>query len=123
MPRTPRTPRAPRKECGSGGVLGSTGSKDAKSPHPPMVASLASLASLPCTLSDMAPRLDPEGDMTRRLREALRSTKESIRSISKATGVTRQTLMAFRDGERTILLNAADRIAAHFRLSLRKDKR
>ncbi len=99
------------------------GSKDANAPHPPAVASLASLASLPCTLSDMAPRLDPGGEMTRRLREALRSTDESIRSISKATGVTRQTLMAFRDGKRTILLNAADRIASHFRLTLRKDTR
>lgn len=78
---------------------------------------------MPCTMAYMAPRLDPEGELSRRLREALRTTDESIRSISTATGVTRQTLMAFRDGKRTIFLNAADRIAAHFRLALRKDTR
>ena len=64
-----------------------------------------------------------EGEITRRLREELRTTTESIRSISLATGVTRQTLMAFRDGKRTIFLDAAERLAAHFRLSLRKDTR
>jgi DNA-binding XRE family transcriptional regulator len=84
---------------------------------------LALLALLPCTIPYMAPRLDPEGDLSRRLREALRTTDESIRSISTATGVTRQTLMAFRDGKRTIYLDAADRIAAHFRLTLRKETR
>jgi hypothetical protein len=84
---------------------------------------LALLASLLCTIPYMAPRLDPEGELSRKLREALRTTDESIRSISTATGVTRQTLMAFRDGERTIYLDAADRIAAHFRLTLRKDTR
>jgi DNA-binding XRE family transcriptional regulator len=68
----------------------------------------------------MPPKLDPDGELTRKLREALANTKESIRSIAEATGVTRQTLMAFRDGKRTIYLDAADRIAAHFRLQLRK---
>lgn len=89
----------------------------------PTAALLALLARMLCTLKYMAPRLDPEGDLSRRLREALRTTDESIRSISTATGVTRQTLMAFRDGKRTIFLNAADRIAAHFRLTLRKESR
>lgn len=91
--------------------------------HTPTRAPLAPLASLPCTIPYMAPRLDPEGDLSRKLREALRTTDESIRSISTATGVTRQTLMAFRDGKRTIYLDAADRIAAHFRMTLRKDSR
>lgn len=91
--------------------------------HTPNAAPLAPLAFLPCTIRDMAPRIDPEGELSRRLREALRTTDESIRSISKATGVTRQTLMAFRDGKRTIYLDAADRIASHFRLTLRKDAR
>lgn len=89
----------------------------------PRTPTAALLAPLLCTLAYMAPRLDPEGDLSRRLREALRTTDESIRSISTATGVTRQTLMAFRDGKRTIFLNAADRIAAHFRLTLRKESR
>ena len=71
----------------------------------------------------MALRIDSDGELSRRLRDALRTTDESIRSISAATGVTRQTLMAFRDGKRTIYLDAADRIAAHFRLTLRKDTR
>lgn len=71
----------------------------------------------------MSPRRTDEGEITRRLREELRTTTESIRSISLATGVTRQTLMAFRDGKRTIFLDAAERLAAHFRLSLRKDTR
>lgn len=92
-------------------------------PRTPTAALLALLARMLCTLAYMAPRLDPEGDLSRRLREALRTTDESIRSISTATGVTRQTLMAFRDGKRTIFLNAADRIAAHFRLILRKENR
>ena len=82
---------------------------------------MASLALLLCTISYMAPKLDPDGELTRKLREALANTKESIRSIAEATGVTRQTLMAFRDGKRTIYLDAADRIAAHYRLRLRKD--
>jgi len=92
-------------------------------PRTPAAELLALLASLNCTIPYMAPRLDPEGDLSRRLREALRTTDESIRSISAATGVTRQTLMAFRDGKRTIYLDAADRIAAHFRLTLRKESR
>jgi DNA-binding XRE family transcriptional regulator len=82
---------------------------------------MASLALLLCTISYMPPKLDPDGELTRKLREALANTKESIRSIAEATGVTRQTLMAFRDGKRTIYLDAADRIAAHFRLQLRKN--
>lgn len=71
----------------------------------------------------MAPRANDDGEITRRLRDELRTTKESIRSISIATGVTRQTLMAFRDGKRTIHLDAADRLAAHFRLNFRRDTR
>jgi hypothetical protein len=31
--------------------------------------------------------------------------------------------MAFRDGKRTIHLDAADRLAAHFRLTFRRDTR
>lgn len=92
-------------------------------PHTPTAALLALLARMLCTLAYMAPRLDPEGELSRKLREALRTTDESIRSISAATGVTRQTLMAFRDGKRTIYLDAADRIATHFRLTLRKESR
>ena len=56
--------------------------------------------------------------MTELLRKAI-ADSASIRAISFATGVTRQSLMKFVRGEQSLRLDLADRLAEHFEIEVR----
>lgn len=51
--------------------------------------------------------------MTVLLREAL-AEAESIRGVAKATGLDHASLLRFLSGERSLRLDLADKLAAHF---------
>jgi len=51
--------------------------------------------------------------MTQLLREAL-AEADSIRSVAKATGLTHVSLVRFANGEQSLRLDLADKLAAHF---------
>ena len=55
--------------------------------------------------------------MTQTLRKAI-ADSGSIRAISLATGVTRQSMMKFARGEQSLRLDMADLLAEHFGLAL-----
>lgn len=57
-----------------------------------------------------------------RLNDAL-AGGETFRSIERATGVIRQSLMPFARGECTLRLDKADALAQYFRLELKPVKR
>jgi len=64
--------------------------------------------------------------MTDRLRTALNdsiASGETFRSIERATGIVRQSLMPFARGECSLRLDKADALATHFSLELRPAKR
>jgi len=58
------------------------------------------------------------GVLQDRLNEAV-AAGETFRSIERATGVIRQSLMPFAKGECTLRLDKADRLAAYFGLELK----
>lgn len=55
------------------------------------------------------------------LRAELRR-EESLNAVAKATGLTRQSLSRFMRAERSLRLDLADKLAAHFGLQLRKGR-
>lgn len=50
------------------------------------------------------------------LKAAIESSEMNFKALELATGVTRQSLMAFMKGERTLRLDMADRVADYFGL-------
>lgn len=52
--------------------------------------------------------------MTEALKSAIESSGLTFKALERATGVTRQNLMAFIKGERTLRLDMADRVADYF---------
>jgi len=62
--------------------------------------------------------------LTALLRAALRDAP-TLAEVARATGVQRASLVRFRDGEQSIMLDAADKLAAHFGIEskARKAKR
>jgi len=64
--------------------------------------------------------MDTRHSITTLLRKAL-AEAPSIAAVSRATGVTRQTLMAFRDGA-SMRLDIADKLLKHFGLEVRQTK-
>ncbi len=54
--------------------------------------------------------------MTEALKSAIESCGLSFKALERETGVTRQSLMAFMKGERTLRLDIADRVANYFGL-------
>jgi hypothetical protein len=48
---------------------------------------------------------------------------ETFRSVERATGVIRQSLMPFARGEQTLRLDKADLLAEYFGLELKPSKR
>lgn len=56
--------------------------------------------------------------MTESLKRAIESSELSFKALERETGVTRQSLMAFMKGERTLRLDMADRIADYFGLQI-----
>ena len=59
--------------------------------------------------------------MTALLREALQQA-ESFRSVEKATGVKRQSLMKFARGEQSLRLDKADKLASYFAIECRRTR-
>ena len=64
--------------------------------------------------------MDDKHSITNLLRKAL-ADGPSIAEVSRATGVTRQTMMAFRDGA-SMRLDIADKLAKYFGLECRMTK-
>lgn len=52
------------------------------------------------------------------LRDAIASTDKSFKAMERETGVSRQSLMKFAAGEQSLRLDAADKLAAYFRLQI-----
>lgn len=52
--------------------------------------------------------------MTEALRESLLSDPRSFAEVSRQTGLTRTSLMAFANGSRSLRLDLADRLAAFY---------
>jgi len=67
------------------------------------------------------PRKKAPPSITETLRRAIVESGASIRSLSIATGVQRASIQRFVDGRQSIRLDIADKLAAYFGLSLRKD--
>ena len=53
------------------------------------------------------------------LRDAINASELSFLALERETGVIRQSLMPFARGEASISLDAADKLAAYFKLELR----
>lgn len=60
--------------------------------------------------------------MTETLRRVMSESGETHLGISKATGVTRPSIIRFLRGEQSLHLDAADRLAEHFGLELVEKK-
>jgi hypothetical protein len=53
------------------------------------------------------------------LRRAIIASGEPYNAIEQATGVSRANILRFTKGQRSILLDSAERLAEHFGLELR----
>ncbi|TVQ30943.1 MAG: hypothetical protein EA376_11275 [Phycisphaeraceae bacterium] len=60
--------------------------------------------------------------MTELLREALREAP-SLRAVARTTGVEAASLVRFRDGRQSLMLDAADRLAGYFGITSRPPRR
>lgn len=60
--------------------------------------------------------------LTALLREAIREA-DSLRGIETATGVDRCAIRRFRDGQQSLRLDIADRLATHFGIECRPPSR
>jgi len=60
--------------------------------------------------------------MTEVLLKTITQSGQSLYSIAKATGVDKVALGRFVAGRQSLRLDRADKLAAHFRLALRKDR-
>ncbi len=56
------------------------------------------------------------------LRKAIMESDMSYKALERETGVLRQSLMKFMNGERSLRLDKADQLAAYFGLTLTKRK-
>jgi hypothetical protein len=57
--------------------------------------------------------------ITEGLQNAIAKSGMTYHAIERATGATRQSIMYFMRGERTLQLNIADRLALYFGLEVR----
>jgi len=60
--------------------------------------------------------------MTAVLLRTIKQSGQSLYSIAKATGMQKTALGRFVAGKQSVRLDIADKLAAHFRLVLRKDR-
>ena len=67
----------------------------------------------------MSTRKPPES-MTDVLRRSIIDSGDSYKSLSRETEVARASIQRFVDGRQSIRLDMADRLAAYFRLKVRK---
>jgi plasmid maintenance system antidote protein VapI len=58
--------------------------------------------------------------MTEVLRQTIIESGIAYKALSRETGVARASIQRFVDGRQSIRLDMADRLAAHFRLTVRK---
>ena len=70
----------------------------------------------------MPERSKGQRTMTELLREAL-TDAESLLGIERATGIHRASLRRFRDGETSLRLDLADKLAAHLGIECRRIRR
>jgi plasmid maintenance system antidote protein VapI len=68
----------------------------------------------------MAKRRPPDDELTAALRRAIRDSGESIKGLAKAAGIARMSLARFANGERSLRLDKAGKLAAYFGLHLAK---
>lgn len=61
--------------------------------------------------------------MTDALKAAIEKSGLLFLTLEQETGVTRQSLMAFVKGQRTLRLDIADKLAVYFRLEVRPPTR
>ena len=59
--------------------------------------------------------------MTQLLREAL-GEADSLKSVARATGLQRASLMRFLRGDQSLRLDLADRLAAHFGIESKRKR-
>lgn len=61
-----------------------------------------------------------EQPITEALRRAIEESGMSIKALERETGVSRQSMMHFMRGTRTLRLDIADKLANYFGLELRR---
>jgi plasmid maintenance system antidote protein VapI len=62
----------------------------------------------------------PSESMTDVLRRTIIESGVTYKALSRETGVARASIQRFVDGRQSIRLDMADRLAAYFRLTIRK---
>ena len=60
--------------------------------------------------------------MTEALKAAISNSDLSFKALERETGVKRQSMMKFVDGEQSLRLDVADRLAEYFGLEIVKRK-
>lgn len=66
----------------------------------------------------------PVSDLLRRtIAQAVEGGATSLLSIERETGVSRASIRRFLNGERTLRLDVADKLAEHFGLELRRKRK
>jgi hypothetical protein len=65
----------------------------------------------------------PKQPISDAIRQAITDSGMSFQGLEKETGVLRQSLMKFARGEQCLRGDAYDKLAAFFKLELRKAKR
>jgi len=63
---------------------------------------------------------EPTPTISDLLRDALRETTETIRGVSRATGVPHTSLIRFLRGELRLRLDMAERLVEHFGIEVRR---
>ncbi len=61
--------------------------------------------------------------MTETLRRAIAESELSFKALERETGVTRQSMMSFVRGERSLRLDIADKLVTYFGLELKPTKK
>lgn len=70
----------------------------------------------------MAKRRADDDKLTAALRRAIRDSGEPIQGLAKAAGIARMSLARFANGERSLRLDKAGKLAAYFGLELVKKR-
>ena len=60
--------------------------------------------------------------MTDVLRKTIAASGMSNKGLARETGVARPSIIRFMRGEQSLRLDGADKLAAYFRLALKKDR-
>ena len=71
----------------------------------------------------MAKKRKKQQTMTESLKRAILESGMSFKALQRETGVTRQSMMSFVRGERSLRLDIADKLAVYFGLELKPTKK